>query len=165
MQLFMESFMVNFIKNFEANLSALLLAGMTIIITIQIIFRYFISYSLSWPEELGRFLFIAAVYIGASYAEKEDKHLAITILRTSAGKWCQRFIPIIAQTINVLFCILMTWWGYVMVEFMYNTNQLAPAVQISMYLVYIVIPLGFGCMSIRAIINLIKFFKNAFEEK
>ncbi len=154
--------MSNFIKNFEANLSALLLGAMTVIIITQIIFRYFISYSLSWPEELGRFLFIAAIYIGSSYAEKEEKHLAITILRTSAGKWCERFIPVIAQIINVIFCILITIWGVIMVQFMYNTDQLAPAVQISMYIVYIVVPLGFACMSIRAIVNLIKYIKVAF---
>ena len=44
-----------------------MLAVMSVVIVIQVIFRYFISYSLEWPEELGRYLFIASVYIGSSY--------------------------------------------------------------------------------------------------
>ena len=66
--------MLKLFDKIDENLSAIFLGAMTVITVIQIVFRYFISYSLSWPEELGRYLFIAAVYIGASYAEKENKH-------------------------------------------------------------------------------------------
>lgn len=153
--------MLRCINKVEENLSAILLGAMTVITVVQIVFRYFISYSLSWPEELGRYLFIAAVYVGSSYAEKEDKHLAITVLRTNAGKWCARYIPVIAQLINVVFCAVMAWWGVVMTEFVYNSNQLAPAILIPMYFIYAVIPFGMGCMTIRAAVNLVKFTKNA----
>lgn len=153
--------MSNFLNKLEENLSAVLLAAMTIITVVQIVFRYFISYSLSWPEELGRYLFIAAVYIGASYAEKEDKHLAITVLRTNAGKWCARYVPAIAQTINLVFSAIMTWWGVIMTQFVYDSNQLAPAILVPMFIIYAVLPLGMGCMTIRAFFNLIQYIKNA----
>lgn len=152
--------MLNFINKIDENLSAILLGAMTVVTVIQIIFRYFISYSLSWPEELGRFLFIAAVYIGSSYAEKDDKHLAITILRTNAGKWCTKYIPVIAEIVNIVFCAFMTWWGILMTEFVYESNQLAPALLIPMYFIYAVIPFGMGCMTIRAVNNLRKFLYN-----
>lgn len=153
--------MLKFINKIEENLSAILLGVMTVITIVQIVFRYFISYSLSWPEELGRYLFIAAVYIGSSYAEKEDKHLAITILRTNAGKWCARYVPVIAELINFVFCGVMTWWGVIMTEFVYNSNQLAPAILVPMYFIYAVLPFGMGCMTVRAGINLVKYTKNA----
>lgn len=153
--------MSKFFNNIEANLSAILLAAMTIVTIVQIVFRYFISYSLSWPEELGRYLFIAAVYVGSSYAEKEDKHLAITVLRTNAGKWCARYIPAVAQAVNFVFSAVMTWWGVIMTQFVYDSNQLAPAILIPMYIIYAVLPLGMGCMTIRAFFNLIRYIKNA----
>lgn len=138
----------------EEVVSSFLLGLMTIVITTQVIFRYCISYSLAWPEELGRYLFIASVYIGSSYVEQKQKHLAITILQTSGGKWCKKWLPIIAHSITSLFCILMTVWGAQMVLFMYNTGQLAPAIEIPMYIAYLSIPLGMAGMTIRSFINL-----------
>lgn len=152
--------MLKFLNKLDENLSALLLGAMTIITVIQIVFRYFISYSLSWPEELGRFLFIAAVYIGSSYAEKDDKHLAITILRTNAGKWCAKYVPVIAEVVNIGFCAVMTWWGISMTQFVYESNQFAPALLIPMYFIYFVIPFGMGFMTIRAINNMRKYLYN-----
>ena len=50
----------------------------------------------------------------------------------------------------------MTVWGINMVLFMYNTSQLAPAIEVPMYIVYTCIPLGMGGMAIRAFVNLKK---------
>ncbi len=153
--------MLKLFDKIDENLSAIFLGAMTVITVIQIVFRYFISYSLSWPEELGRYLFIAAVYIGASYAEKENKHLAITILRTNAGKLCAKYVPVLAQIVDLLFCVIMTWWGMIMTQFVYHSNQLAPAILVPMYVIYAVLPFGMGLMTIRAFVNLIKFIQTA----
>ncbi len=146
--------MLRFLKNIEEAVSSALLSAMTIVIIVQVIFRYFISYSLAWPEELGRYLFIASVYIGASYVEQHDKHLAITILRTNGGAFLRKWLPIIVRCINIAFSGLMAVWGTQMVLFMYKTNQLAPAIEVPMYIVYASIPLGMAGMVIRSAINL-----------
>lgn len=152
--------MFKILDTLEENISSWLLGIMTVVITLQVIFRYFVSYSLAWPEELGRYLFIASVYIGASYVEQKDKHLAITILRTNGGAWCKKWIPIIVHIITIIFSILMTVWGVQMVMFMYATNQLAPAIEVPMYIVYASIPLGMAGMAVRSAINLQKDMRN-----
>ena len=152
--------MLSTLNKTEGFLSSFFLAVMTIVIIIQVIFRYFISYSLAWPEELGRYLFIASVYIGSSYAEQEERHLAVTIIRTNCGKWCARYIPIFVQIIMMVFSGTMAVWGYKMVEFMYNSKQLAPAIEIPMYIAYAVIPFGMATMTFRSFVNLVKYIKN-----
>ncbi len=152
--------MLKILNKFEAVFASSLLAIMAVVTIVQIVFRYFISYSLAWPEELSRFLFVASVYVGSSYAEQENRHLAITILRTSCGKFLARFLPILVQIIVVIFSGAMTLWGYDMVMFMKGTGQLATALDIPMYFVFGALPLGFGCMTIRAFVNLIKYIKN-----
>lgn len=144
----------------EEFLSSFLLAGMSVVIVIQVIFRYFISYSLDWPEELGRYLFIASVYIGSSYVEQKERHLSITILRSSGGKWGRDYLPILVQLIVIAFSGLMTIWGMEMVKFVHESQQVAPAIQIPMYLVYTCIPLGMGGMTIRAAVNLYRHCKS-----
>ena len=70
--------MFHFLDRFEEALSSFLLALMVVTSILQVFFRYCVSYSLDWPEEMGRYLFIALVYIGSGYAERENKHLSIT---------------------------------------------------------------------------------------
>ncbi len=154
--------MLNTLNKTEGFISSFFLGLMTVVIIIQVIFRYFISYSLAWPEELGRYLFIASVYIGASYAEQEERHLAITVMRTNCGKWCARYIPILVQFVTIAFSLTMAVWGYKMTMFMYNSNQLAPAIQIPMYIAYAVIPFGMAAMAFRAFMNLVKYMKTTF---
>ena len=146
--------MLRVLKNIEEVVSSSLLGLMTVVIIVQVIFRYFISYSLAWPEELGRYLFIASVYIGSSYVEQHDKHLAITILRTNGGKFLGKWLPVFVHCVTIAFSGLMAVWGTQMVVFMYATNQLAPAIEVPMYFVYASIPLGMAGMGIRAAINL-----------
>jgi len=105
---------------------------------------------------MGRYLFIALVYIGSGYAERENKHLSITILRTSGGAWCAKYLPLLALGVTAAFCGMMTVWGVNMVYFVWQTGQVAPAMQFPMWIVYACLPLGMACMGIRA---LIKFFR------
>ena len=148
--------MLHFLNKFEEILSSFFLAVMSVIIILQVIFRYGISYSLDWPEELARYLFIASVYIGSSYAEQEDRHLSVTILRTSGGAWCAKYLKTIASLVTIVFCGFMTVWGIQMTAFVYESNQVAPAMQFPMWVVYATLPFGLGCMGIRAAINLFK---------
>lgn len=148
--------MFHFLDRFEETLSSFLLALMSVASILQVFFRYCVSYSLDWPEELGRYLFIALVYIGSSYAEQENKHLAITILRTSGGAWCAKYLPLVALGVTAAFCGMMTVWGVSMAHFVWQTGQVAPAMQFPMWIVYACLPLGMACMGIRAFI---KFFR------
>jgi TRAP-type C4-dicarboxylate transport system permease small subunit len=43
-------------------------------------------------------------------------------------------------------------WGIMMVQFVIESNQVAPALQFPMWIAYICIPLGFLLMALRTII-------------
>lgn len=146
--------MLRWLNRFEEITSCVCLIIMSVVIIMQVIFRYCLSSSLDWPEELGRFLFIASVYIGASYAEQMDRHLSITILHTSGGKWLGKILPYFAQIVTVLFSAIMVVWGVRMVVFVHATNQVAPAMQFPMWVVYTCVPLGMACMGLRALLRI-----------
>ncbi|MBP3731247.1 MAG: TRAP transporter small permease [Mailhella sp.] len=152
--------MLKLLDKFEEITASALLAAMSVVIIVQVVFRYFISYSLDWPEELGRFLFIASVFIGTSYAEQKGKHLSVTILRSSGGAWCKKYLKYVAEIITMLFGALMTVWGVKMVFFVESTNQVAPALQFPMWMLYAVVPLGMFCMTIRSFQRLVAMKRN-----
>lgn len=139
----------NWLNRFEEVTSSIALAGMALIIILQVFQRYILQDSLDWPEELARYLFIFSVYLGASFAAAERRHLEVTVARTIFGEKTGVIIAIIAYIVTVGFCGLMFVWGVKMVGFVVASNQLAPALQFPMYISYICLPLGFLLMMLR----------------
>ena len=62
---------------------SVLIAGafslMTVLIFVQVICRYVLQDSLSWSEELARYLFVWLTFCGASVAFYEDTHIKVTL--------------------------------------------------------------------------------------
>ena len=127
---------------------------MVIIIILQVFQRYILQHSLDWPEELARYLFVFAVYVGSSFAASERRHLEVTIVRTVFGVKIGHYFTILAYLITVVFCCIMFFWGMMMVQFVADSNQVAPALQFPMWIAYSCIPLGFFLMALRTIIVL-----------
>ena len=142
------------LNKFEEIVSSCALAAMVSIIILQVFQRYILQHSLDWPEELARYLFVFAVYIGSSFAASEKRHLEVTIVRTVFGVKIGHYFTILAYFITVVFCCIMFFWGMMMVQFVADSNQVAPALQFPMWIAYGCIPLGFLLMAVRTIIVL-----------
>ena len=69
-------------EHMEKILCVIFLALMSIIIVLQVFFRYVLNNSLSWSEELARYLFIWMIYIGISLGVKMDKHICVDAVYT-----------------------------------------------------------------------------------
>ncbi|ABO48956.1 Tripartite ATP-independent periplasmic transporter, DctQ component [Desulforamulus reducens MI-1] len=130
-------------------LSSAFLCGMILIIAMQVFNRYVLQHSLDWSEELGRYLFIWSVYVGCSYAMKEDRHLEVTIFRHMFGPKVERGLITVAYSLTIAFCLFCVVYGIKMLLFLLETGQLSPALEISMFWIYLAIPVGMGLMAIR----------------
>ncbi|CAG36240.1 TRAP transporter small permease [Desulfotalea psychrophila] len=139
------------IPNIEMLISSGALVVMTVITVVQVFNRYVLQNSLDWSEELARYLFIWAVYVGCSYAVYKDRHLEVTILRTICNGKFARSLTLLSLTLNLLFCIFVTVVGIKFVLFLASTGQKTPALEISAYWVYLSMPFGFGMMGLRVI--------------
>lgn len=64
---------------------AILLTGIAVIVSLQVFFRFILSSPLSWPEELGRLLFVYLVFIGAGLVSIHDDHIAIELVEAGAS--------------------------------------------------------------------------------
>ncbi len=126
---------------FEEVIVLSLLAIMVIIMGIQVFMRYAVNYSLSWPEELTRYMFIWFVFIGMSYAVKYDIHIRINILETFVPK-IEKSLRVIQDIFFFAFCCYMLPYAFKAVKMLIKTNQHSPAMQIPMYAVYIALLIG-----------------------
>lgn len=119
----------------------LLVAGLAIslILFIQVVARYAGS-SLSWSEEVGRYLLVAITFLGATVAYKRAHFIGLTGIGTKLGTRLGRIIVRLLQLLTLASFSLITWFGT-----LYTLNawqQTSTAVQMPMSLPISVVPLS-----------------------
>lgn len=132
--------LINYINIVFGYVIAFVLAIMSVLIFWQVVARYVIGSSLSWSEELSRFLMIFMAFIGSGLALREGKLIAVeVILERLTGK-VRSFIKILVHLISTIFYILLIYYGFELANSF--GNQMAPGIKISMFYVYLSIPIG-----------------------
>lgn len=119
------------------------------IVFVQVIMRYLFNSSLSWSEELTRYIFIWQIWLGASIGLRERKHINIEILNGLLKEKWQRVINIISLIIWLGFCIFMVVSGSDLVLNLMQKGSVSSGMRIPLYFVYIVVPLSSGIMALR----------------
>ena len=135
-----------FVAALESGASVAALVCMFLCIALQVFCRYVLQHALEWPEEVARYSFICAVFIGAGVAAREGRHLEISVCRYSFGPRVQRALTWISAVLTLLFCALTVWWGILMACFVADSGQVAASMPVPMYPFYLLVPLGFLCM-------------------
>ena len=143
--------MLRVMKSIGKYAGIFMLVLMCFCITLQVFFRYVLSNALEWPEEVSRYAFLCAVFLGASFAAAEGRHLEISVLKNFFGRTVQLIVTLISAAATVVFCGIMCVWGCRLVTFIRESGQTASSIPLDMYLLYIVVPLSMALMLINTI--------------
>lgn len=148
------------LDNFEEYFVVSTMAIMTILVFIQVVMRYVFSNSLSWSEELARFIFLWLSWIGASYAVKERSHFRVemfaNILKGSTRKWFEFLILLVWFA----FSMVMAFLGTQLILFLMETGQTSAAMRVPMIWPYASVPVGCALMALRLIVEIVKILKD-----
>lgn len=137
--------------NFEKYFLICTLVFMILIVFVQVALRYCFGTSLDWAEELARYVMLYQIWVGASYAVKEDAHLRITTFRDKLKGKKQVQMEILVTVLWMVFALFMTVKGFQLANILMGQGQLSPAMQIPMGFAYASVPVGCGLMLIRLI--------------
>ncbi|CAM4204219.1 TRAP transporter small permease [Lacicoccus alkaliphilus] len=140
-------------KPIEAYVSLLLLAVMTVIMFAEVIARYIFNSSISWSSELVRYLFIWFIFISASYAVVEKAHIRIESIPMIIPTKIRPYTNLIGKFIWASLSIFVAYIGLQYSLTVWNSTS--PALQWSMGLMYLGIPIGYFLMTLRLIKQLI----------
>ncbi|MCM3716121.1 TRAP transporter small permease [Alkalihalobacillus oceani] len=121
-------------------LLALMLLVMTVVIFAQIISRYLLGESLSWSEELARFIMVWGVFIGSAIATRYQSLIAVEILPQKLPERFAKWVKLLVYAIIIIFCYYLFSYGIDMVRQV--ILQKSPAMQISMAIPYSSVPIG-----------------------
>lgn len=132
-----------FITKSLSSILILLMSAMTLAVLWGVFTRYAIGHQASWTEELARFLLIWVGLLGAAYASGQKMHLAIDLLQPKLEVTARKRLRLFIKILIVLFAFLVLIVGGLRLIYITNVlGQISPALQVPMYLIYIVLPLS-----------------------
>ncbi len=137
------------IDNFEEGVVVIFLAAMTAVVFLQVIFRFVIKGSLPWSEEVSRYLMVWVTFIGASIGVKHGAHIGVEAFVNLLPVVLRRWAAILAGLLSLAFLAVIAYNSSRLIQFLWSTGQLSPAMQIPMYWAYLAVPAGTILMGIR----------------
>ena len=145
-------------NNFEEKIMMVLLMAMTLIMGVQVFCRYVLNDSLSWSEEITRYLFIWITFLSIGYCIEKNISLRIDQFVNVLPFLLRIIIQIVVMMVSAAFFLYMVIQAWDYVANTIATNQISSATSISMAWVHSSTIVGFGCAFIRAIERIIKDF-------
>jgi len=146
-------------NHFEEYLLVYSLVFTVFLIFFQIIMRYVFHSSLSWSEELARYVFLWQIWLGASYAVKQQRHLRIEAFKNMLPKKAQKYAEMATLLIWFGFSIFLAYKGSELVLILVKRGQVSPAMRIPMAYAYASVPVGCSLMAIRLIERMVEYTK------
>lgn len=127
---------------------------MVSIIFIQVVMRYVFNNSLSWSEELGKFLFVWISWIGISIGHKRKEHIKITLLVDRLPHKVKKTCEAISELILIIICSITLYYGVMMLGIQKNIPY--AGIKISTAWGYLSLVIGCGLFILRAAVCFIE---------
>jgi C4-dicarboxylate transporter DctM subunit len=127
-----------------------LMAVMVIDVAIQVLYRYVLNDSLAWSDELGRYLFIWCVFMGATMGVKKSLHPSFGSVVQSLPPTARTVVVLLGRVLTIGFCVDL----FLLSQKVMPTigTAVSPALQISMSYLYLIFPL-FALVSLVHVVS------------
>ncbi|MFT9495151.1 TRAP transporter small permease [Anaerosolibacter sp.] len=146
-------------KHFEETILLILLIFMASIMSVQVTMRYLFNASLTWSEELVRYMFVWSAFISVSYCIRKNIAIRIDQFTNMMSPSLQKGMDILTKIIMLAFFGYLFRFALAVVSATYQNGQTSPALGLPIYLVQVSSVLGFGLAVVRIIQYLWKAIK------
>lgn len=141
----------------------LLLSAMAVIVFANVSLRYLTNFSITWAEEVARYLMVWMTFIGAGLALRTGGHVAIGNFQEMLGPGAQRVVRGLILCLLLAFFAIMIWMGKDYMDRM--RFQVTPATRISFSYIYAAMPIGFALLIVHLLLIARSFvLENRFAE-
>lgn len=137
--------------NFEPILMAVLFYAITLLVTLQVILRFVFSSGFAWGEEVSRFMFVWLMYISIAYATRNQRHIKVAFLVKRFRVAVRKKLMIFTDVLFLLFCIISFYAAIMVCRTVFEFQDMAVTINVSLNIVFGAGVLGFGLMVIRLI--------------
>ncbi len=150
----MKKNIIKVLDRVEETVLVAMFVAMVGIIFFQVIMRYVFNNSLSWSEELGKFLFVWISWLGISIGHKRKEHIKITLVVDKLPHKLKMICEAISELILIIICGITMYYGVIMIDIQKNIPY--AGIKISTSWGYLSLVLGCGIFIIRAAVYFIQ---------
>ena len=143
----------------EETILLILLVLMTAIMGVQIVSRYIFQNSLTWSEELVRYMFVWSASLGVPFCIKHGLSIKVDQFRNLFPVPLQRILMYIDKIIIFLLFLVLFIYSFKVVRATYLSGQTSPAMQLPMWTVQISVTVSSLLSMIRSIQNLLNLVR------
>ena len=107
-----------------------------------------------WSEELARYIFIWISYLAVSISIISRGGIRVDVIHNKLSKRYQNIIWLVIDGCTLVLVFLFAFMGLGYVQMQLAMPQTTPALQIGYYIPYLILPIGFGLMTLRTLQSL-----------
>ncbi len=139
-------------EHFEEAIIIFLLVVISVVELMQVICRNVPGIpALSWAEEMARYAWIVTVFISLPYTIRTSSTLRVTAL-VEAFPWkVYNVINVVVDLITAAALGILAWTSITVIGQVQAGGSVSPAMQIPMWIMYVIIFIGFALGTVRAI--------------
>ncbi len=144
---------MKFIKWIDGHLEEVLLAalliGIAVVMILQVICRYIFNNSLTWSDELARFLLVWSCFLSTSFCVKKHISIKIDQLQKVISPKAERILKLVRHVVIFAFCILMMPYALTYVLQAVSSGATSSALHLPMYYIQSAPLVGFVLLAFR----------------
>lgn len=127
----------------------IMLSVMCVTVFMQVIFRYVLHASLSWSEELARYLMVWLTFLGAALGVRYKSLIGMEVLVKALPKLMKRGVLELVTLFQLVFLAVVLVYSIKMTMMVHA--QVSAAMLIPMSWAYVALPVGLSMMILNTI--------------
>ena len=139
----MNKFFNKTLSKFEEAVLSYSVIIMAVLLIFGVFMRTVMNSSLTFSEEIATALLILVSFFGLGYCARKGRHITMSIVFDLVSNKYKKVFMIVISFVSAL---AMAYIGYLALKYVMsvqNLGRVTPALQIPMYLIYSVVPIGF----------------------
>lgn len=128
-----------------------LVSAMTLVLFAQVVARYVFQNSITWSEELARYLFIWMNFLLLGSVTLRGRHLSVDILEERLSVKARKVLLQVVFALSALTLIVFIYWGADLTFTQWQLGQVSAAMGLPKWVVYAALPVGFLICLIRLV--------------
>jgi C4-dicarboxylate transporter DctQ subunit len=110
---------------------------------------------LAWIEELCLFGLVWMIFLGLALGLEAGRHIGMRMVLTRLPPATRRAANLVVNLAGLAFSAYLAKIGVDITVFVANSGQVSPTLNISMGWLYVVMPVGFGLLALRYLLELV----------
>ena len=130
------------IQRISYAIAAFCMFAVIVLIFINVLCRYVFAFSISWSEEMTRYMFIGTLFFTLNIMVSQNAALRVDILDTLIhSQRSKHILNLVTYLLTIVALLVFTASGIMLVQAAFTS--VSPSMHIPMWIIYAMMPLGY----------------------